>query len=129
MAGIEEVLKLAREVRARAHAPYSGYRVGAVLESTDGTLFLGCNVESASFSLTICAERGALAAAVAAGHLDFRRLVLVTEGSEPVPPCGACREALAEFSPGMTILSEAGGGLAEWSLEDLLPRPFKLDPR
>lgn len=99
------------------------------MESTDGTLFVGCNVESASFSLTVCAERGALAAAVAAGHKDFRRLALVTGGSEPVPPCGACREALAEFSPGMEILSEAGGKVAEWSLEDLLPRPFKLDPR
>lgn len=129
MQGIEEVLELARDVRERAHAPYSGFRVGAALESVDGTPFVGCNVENASLSLTICAERAALAAAVAAGHREFRRLVLVTEGNEPVPPCGACREALAEFSPELRILSVAGGHLAEWGLDELLPRPFRLDPR
>ena len=99
------------------------------MESIDGTVFAGCNVESASLSLTLCAERGALAAAVAAGHKDFRRLALVTGGQDPVPPCGACREALAEFSPDLEIFSEAGGRLVEWSLKELLPRPFKLDPR
>ena len=93
MAGIEEVLALARRVRSNAHAPYSGFRVGAVLEADDGTLHVGCNVENASLGLTLCAERGAMAAAVVAGHVAFRRIVLVADGEDPVPPCGGCRES------------------------------------
>jgi cytidine deaminase len=127
MAGIETVLKLAREVRDRAHSPYSGYRVGAVLETGDGTLFAGCNVENASLGLTLCAERSAVASAVAAGHRDFRRLVLVTSGEKAVPPCGGCREVLAEFAPDLTVLAEAGEDRREWSLEELLPLPFRLN--
>ena len=127
MAGIEEILALARESQARAHAPYSGFRVGAVLEAADGTLFGGCNVENASLGLTLCAERGALAAAVAAGKREFARLVLVTDGEEAVAPCGACRAVLSEFSPGLPILSEAGEDRREWTLNELLPHPFHLD--
>jgi cytidine deaminase len=127
MAGIEEVLARAREVQSRAYAPYSGFRVGAVLETEDGVLHAGCNVENASFGLTICAERGALNAAIAAGNRAFRRLVLVTDGHEAVPPCGACREVLAEFSPDLPIVSVAGEDRREWTLDELLPRPFHLD--
>lgn len=126
MTGIEEVLALAREVQGRAHAPYSGFKVGAILETREGVTFSGCNVENASFGLTICAERNALAAAVAAGEKEFRRLVLVTDGEEPVPPCGACREVLAEFNPDLIIVSVAGESREEWRLEELLPRPFRL---
>lgn len=127
MAGIEEVLARAKEVQARAYAPYSNFRVGAVLETEDGELFAGCNVENASFSLTICAERSALAAAVSAGHRAFRRLILVTDGREAVPPCGACREALAEFRPDLAVVAFAGESRREWSLGDLLPGPFRLE--
>jgi cytidine deaminase len=127
MAGIEEVLELAREVQRRAHAPYSEYRVGAVLECEDGSTFAACNVENASLGLTICAERGAVAAAVAAGHRTFRRIVLVTDGGRAVPPCGACREVLAEFAPDLTILAESGDDRREWRLAELLPFPFDLD--
>jgi cytidine deaminase len=128
MAGIESVLATAREVQAKAHAPYSGFRVGAVLEAMDGTLYQGCNVENASLGLTLCAERGALVAAVAGGHRAFRRLVMVTDGEEPVPPCGACRAVLAEFSPDLPILSVAGGVRKEWTLGELYPLPFRLAP-
>ena len=127
MAGIEEVLARGRVVQGRAHAPYSGFKVGAVLETREGVLHSGCNVENASFGLTICAERGALVAAIAAGDRSFRRLVLVTDGDEAVPPCGACREVLAEFRPDLPIVAVAGEDRREWTLDELLPRPFQLD--
>ena len=113
--------------RERAYAPYSGYRVGAVLESESGTLFGGCNVENASLGLTICAERSALTAAVAEGHRAFRRLFLVADGDVAVPPCGACRAVLAEFSPELRVLAKAGENRKEWSLAELLPLPFRLE--
>jgi cytidine deaminase len=126
MAGIEELLALAREQQEHAYAPYSGFRVGAVLESTTGRLYVGCNVENASLGLTLCAERAAVSAAAAAGDRTFRRLVLVTDGEEAVPPCGACREVLAEFCPDLPIVSVAGESREEWTLDELLPQPFQL---
>ncbi|MEK9502045.1 cytidine deaminase [Gaopeijia maritima] len=120
------LLARARAVRERAYAPYSTYRVGAVLEAHDGSLFDGCNVENASYPLTLCAERGALSAAVAAGHRAFRRLALSTEGGEAVAPCGACRQALTEFAPDLEIVSEAGSDVRRWTLSDLLPARFVL---
>lgn len=120
------LLARARSVRERAYAPYSGYPVGAVLEADDGRLFDGCNVENASLPLTLCAERGALSAAVASGRRTFRRLALSTTGPTAVAPCGACRQALTEFAPNLEIVSEAGGDVQRWTLNELLPARFVL---
>lgn len=123
----EHLLSEAREAREASYAPYSGFRVGAVLEAADGRTFAGCNVENAAYSATVCAERVALGAAVAAGIREFRRVAIYCSGSEPAPPCGMCRQALAEFSPDLLVVAGCtGGALERWSLADLLPRPFRL---
>lgn len=114
--------------RARAYAPYSGYRVGAALETDDGRVFEGCNVENASYSVTCCAERVALYSAVAAGARDFRRLVVVAGGPTP-HPCGACRQALSEFAPDdlpITVVAD-GGKRHRFTLGELLPKPFRME--
>ncbi len=125
----DPLLEQAARVRENAHAPYSGFQVGAALEVADGTVFVGCNVENASYGLTICAERSAVAAAVAAGHSEFRRLALSTEASHPTPPCGACRQVLAEFAPNLLVVSQSCGGTQEWRMDALLPERFTLEGR
>ena len=117
------LVKIARKVRQQAHAPYSHFQVGASLECEFGKVFSGCNVENISYGLTICAERNAVFAAVAAGVRLFRRIVIVADSQEPVTPCGACRQVLSEFSENMEIISvNLQGRKYRARLSELLPR-------
>jgi cytidine deaminase len=119
----------ARAAQSHAHAPYSRFPVGAALEADDARVFVGCNVESASYGVTICAERMALGAGVAAGARRFRRLVVVTDVDPPAAPCGACRQLLAEFGMDLEVIAVGArpGGERRWSLGGLLPDAFRGD--
>jgi cytidine deaminase len=118
------LIAVATAARDAAFAPYSGFAVGAALECADGRIFSGCNVENLSFGLTCCAERVAIFTAVAAGGRDFRTIAIVADTQVPVSPCGACRQVMAEFNPGMrVVLSTLCGRVEEYSLTELLPRP------
>ncbi|MBA2434974.1 MAG: cytidine deaminase [Verrucomicrobiota bacterium] len=111
-------------VRQQAYAPYSKFAVGAALLTDSGDVFTGCNVENASFGLTICAERVAVTAAVAAGSRKFAGIALVADTAEPVLPCGACRQFLAEFNPQLEIYCSGRDRHQVFVLPDLLPSPF-----
>ncbi len=126
IASSTDLVAEARAAQSRAYAPYSGYPVGAALEAEDGRVFTGCNVENAAYSVTCCAERAALFAAVAAGARRFRRLVVTAGGRTPYP-CGACRQALSEFADRLpvTVLGDDGARF-EYDLDGLLPHPFKM---
>ena len=118
------LISAARTAQARAYAPYSHFRVGAALEASDGSVFTGCNVENASYGLTICAERAAVCAAVSAGAKRFRRAVVVSDVDPPAAPCGACRQVLAEFGLDLPIDGVGSKQTVSWRLSELLPAPF-----
>jgi cytidine deaminase len=120
----DTLISAARSAQARAYAPYSNFRVGAALESIDGEVFTGCNVENASYGLTICAERAAITAAVGAGVRRFRRAVVVSDVDPPAAPCGACRQVLAEFGLDLPIEAVGSQRSISWRLADLLPSAF-----
>ncbi|HEX5575157.1 MAG TPA: cytidine deaminase [Gemmatimonadales bacterium] len=120
----DTLISAARSAQARAYAPYSHFRVGAALESIDGEVFTGCNVENASYGLTICAERAAITAAVGAGARRFRRAVVVSDVDPPAAPCGACRQVLAEFGLDLPIEAVGSRRSISWRLADLLPAAF-----
>jgi cytidine deaminase len=120
-----DLIEAARRAREHAHAPFSHFKVGAALEAADGTIITGCNVENATYGLTICAERVAVFKAVSEGHRQFTRIAVVADTDAPTPPCGACRQILWEFGGDLRILlanlKEAKGS---HQLKDLLPMPF-----
>ena len=122
----DELVGVARKVRDNAHAPYSGFRVGAALLTSDGRVFTGVNVENASLGLSVCAERNAVAAAVAAGAREFSKLAVVTDSTgEPTMPCGVCRQVLWEFSHELPVLVETEPGKRTiTTIRELFPRPF-----
>ncbi len=121
---IDELVAAAREARVKAHAPYSGYLVGAAVLASDGRVFVGCNVENASYGLSVCAERHAIAAAVAAGCSDFEAIAVVTQSIPPAAPCGACRQVLAEFGDFPVIMANLAGDQRNSTVRDLLPLAF-----
>jgi cytidine deaminase len=121
---------LALEAMESAYAPYSAFPVGAALETVDGRRFVGCNIENASFPVTICAERVALGAAIVHGATRFRRIAVAATGPKPASPCGMCRQALAEFGLDLHVISLTPDGAEEqWTLGELLPANFELRPR
>jgi cytidine deaminase len=124
------LIAAAREAATRAHAPYSGFHVGAALLAGDGRIFTGCNIENASYGLTLCAERVALAKAVSEGVTDFQALAIAGGAAEtPVTPCGACRQVLVEFCPPRMPVWYAGlaiGSARATTLGKLLPHAFTL---
>jgi len=121
---IDRLVEAATSVRARARAPYSGFAVGAAALSADGCVHVGCNVENASYGLSVCAERHAVAAAVAAGTHVLSAVAVVTDSNPPASPCGACRQVLAEFGDFPVILANLAGDRILTSVGDLLPNAF-----
>lgn len=123
---IAEALAEAAKAREAAYAPYSRFQVGAALVTSGGGIHRGANVENLSFGLTICAERVAVSTAVTLGAREFELLVLLTDSSEPIAPCGACRQVIAEFAPGLQIVSfTTAGARTEYRLSELLPAALR----
>ena len=122
----DKLVELARDAREHAHAPYSGFKVGAVVECRDGTLFTGCNVENSSYGLSLCAERVAIFKAISEGHHDFRRIAVIADSHVPVRPCGACRQVMSDLfgSEADVIMANLKGSIETKRINDLLPTPF-----
>jgi cytidine deaminase len=120
-----QLLEAARAARLNAHAPFSQFLVGAALATADGHVITGCNVENATYGLTICAERVAMFKAISEGHRRFTRIAVVADTEAPTPPCGACRQILWELGGDLEVI--LGNLVAEkgvFRLADLLPHPF-----
>jgi cytidine deaminase len=128
----EALVAVAAEARAKAYAPYSGFRVGAALLAQSGKVYTGCNIESVSYTPTMCAERVAIGSAIAAGEPpgSFVAVAVVGDDPEPSTPCGVCRQILVELAPGMQVVMaaapEKGDGRLSMTVEELLPNSFKF---
>jgi len=121
---VARLIRAARDVQERAYAPYSHFRVGAALLGEDGTVYTGCNVENASYGLTICAERNAIFHAVACGCRHFTALLITGDSKDLTAPCGACRQVMAEFSIPEIILARPDDSYETFTLQQLLPLNF-----
>jgi cytidine deaminase len=125
LAESDALVDAARAARERAIAPYSGFRVGAALQTASGEIVAGCNVENATYGLTTCAERVALLKALSDGHREFSRIVVVADTAAPTPPCGPCRQLLWEYCGDIpVVMANLTSVTAMLQLKDLLPLPF-----
>jgi cytidine deaminase len=121
----DALLAAARAARLHAHAPFSHFQVGAALETEDGQVITGCNVENATYRLTLCAERVAMFTAISQGHRRFLRVAVVADTEAPTPPCGACRQILWELGGDLeVILGNLTAEKGRYRMRDLLPVPF-----
>ena len=122
----EKLCELAREAMTHAYVPYSGYQVGAALLCADGTVYQGCNIENASYSPTVCAERTACVKAVSEGFKDYVRIAIYAESQDYCMPCGSCRQFLSEFNDGEleVLCSRADGRYVSYRLKELMPHTF-----
>ena len=120
-----KLVSAARRARRHARATFSGFKVGAALEAADGTIITGCNIENATYGLTVCAERVAMFKALSEGHRKFRRVAIVADTQAPTPPCGACRQILWEFGGDLeVVLANLRRETGRHQLKNLLPLPF-----
>jgi cytidine deaminase len=128
-ATLEELIRAARAIMPRAYVPYSGFHVGAALLNEDGTIRSGVNVENASYPLSVCAERNAVASMIGSGQTKVLAVAVTTNAAHPTPPCGGCRQVLWEFGDADTpVVAEGAEGVrARWRLGDLLPDAFGPD--
>lgn len=120
----KELMKMARKARQNAYAPYSHFAVGAALLAESGKVYTGCNIENASYGLTCCAERNAIFAAVGAGERRFKMLAVAADSPEPVAPCGACRQVIAEFGIPFVVMGNLKEATKTMTAEELLPYGF-----
>ena len=122
----EELVEAARQAREQAHAPYSNFKVGAALESSEGRIITGCNVENSSYGLSMCAERVAIFKAISEGVRDFKQIAVIADTNTPVRPCGACRQVISDLFPkdAEVIMANLHGAWESVSIHELLPAPF-----
>jgi cytidine deaminase len=125
----DDLIAAANRVRAMAYAPYSGFQVGAAIRSTSGAVHVGCNVENVAYPEGTCAEAGAIAAMIAAGDTEIAEVAVIADGTDPVPPCGGCRQKLAEFGTGdvPVTMATVDGKTLKTTVGDLLPGRFGAD--
>jgi cytidine deaminase len=122
---LEDLIELAIKAREKSHAPFSNFKVGAVVETTDGELYTGCNIESASYGLTVCAERVAIWKAISEGKRSFKQVIVVADTHELTPPCGTCRQIIWEFCRDAPVtLANLKGDCETVQMGALLPRAF-----
>ncbi|MCL2766342.1 MAG: cytidine deaminase [Peptococcaceae bacterium] len=125
----DELIKRAKAAKENAYAPYSQFRVGAAILTGEGNYYTGCNIENASYGLACCAERVALYTAIANGELNFSAIAIISDSEEYIPPCGACRQVMIEFSPDMQVIMANNQGEHQTkTATELLPGAFALRP-